>query len=371
MNPNRFTLSKVSTAALILASVALSGCSSNGTLAVQDPLTSLTPVVQDVPKLTPTATGATATATGATLSSAGGVVSTVGASMAAAQVAGIDNGVMTGLGGAVQQTGNAVNVLGQGIGSSLGQIGQIDVDILALQMASAPLAVQGVGGVVSSAGDAVAAIDNGQMTALSPVTNPAGALLNQTGAGIASLSGNMTDAMANPLVQQITRSGSTMIHMIAIDVEATTQYLGTSTGLGMPVNDLLVGTGLTVKQLGNDITTTFAASPVLASTGAVVSSAGTLVASVGGLVTPSTSGNNSPSTFGNVIGSLSSAPAPGTAPMSISAPLTTLSTPSALSNLVGSLSSISAPGGTTPTSSLGGALSTVAAPITSVLGSLR
>jgi hypothetical protein len=181
----------------------------------------------------------------------------------------------------------------------------------------------------------------------------------------------MTDAMANPLVQQITRSGSTMIHMIAIDVEATTQYLGTSTGLGVPVNNLLVGTGLAINNLGGNISSTFSASPVLASTGAVVSSAGTLVASVGGLVTPSTSGNNSPSTFGNVIGSLSSAPAPGTAPMSISAPLTTLSTPSALSNLVGSLSSISAPGGTTPTSSLGGALSTVAAPITSVLGSLR
>ncbi len=358
MNPTRFALSHVSTAALILASLALIGCSSSGTIRVDDPVS---PVAQS-------ATGAIATATGAQLSSVGGVVSTVGSSIATTEMAGIDNGVMTGLGGSVQQTGNSVDVLGQGIGSSLGLIGQPEANILALQMTSVPSVVQGVGAAVSSVGDAVAAIDNGQLSALNPVTDPAGSLLNQTGAGIASLSGNMTTAMDNAVVQQITSSGSTLIHMVAVDAEASTQSLGASTGLGVPVNNLLVGTGSTVDNLGGNISSTFATSPLLSNAGGVVSATGSLMASVGGLVSSPTSGNTSPSTFGNVISSLSSAPAPGTTPMSVGGPLTTLSSASPLS----SLSNFSAPLGTTPTSSLGGgALSTATAPLTGVLGNLR
>ena len=159
--------------------------------------------------------------------------------------------------------------------------------------------------------------------------------------------------------------------MIAIDVETTTQSLGASTGLGVPVNNLLVGTGLAVKSIGDGITTTLAASPLLSSTGGVVSAAGTLVASVGGLVTSPSTGNNSPSTFGNVIGSLSSAPAPGTVPMSPSSALSTLTTPSALSSVIGSLSSTSAPAGTLPTS-IGSVLTTVTTQttVTNLLGSL-
>ena len=361
MNPSRFALSNVSTVAILLASVALTGCSSNGTIRVEDPVTQVvTPVVQS-------ATGAVATNTGAQVSSVGGVISTVGSSIATAEMAGVDNGVMIGTGGAVQQVGNAVDILGTGTGNSFGQIGQQDVNMLAIQMESVPLVVEQVGAAVSSMGDAVAAVDNGQLNAFSPVTDPAGALLNQTGAGIASLSGNMSTAMDNAVVQQVTRSGSTLIHMVALDTEASTQSLGATTGLGVPVNNLLVGTGLAVNNLGGNISSTFAASPLLSSTGGVVSAAGTLVASVGGLVTSPTSGNGAPSTFGNVIGSLSSAPAPSTTPMSISSPLTTLTSASPLS----SLSVVSVPAGTTPTSSLGGALSTVAAPITGVLGSLR
>ncbi len=368
MNSSRFALSKISTAALILASVALTGCSSNGTLRIVDPV----PDVQS-------AIGTVASNTGAKSSSVGGVVSAVGSSIATTEMAGIDNGVMKGLGGAVQQTATAVDILGTGTGNSFGEIGreeanqtgQEEADILAIKMKSGPLILEQVGGAVSSVGDAVAAIDNGQLSALSPVTNPAGALLNETGAGIASLSGNMTTAMDNAVVQQVTSGGSTMIHMIAIDVETTTQSLGASTGLGVPVNNLLVGTGLAVNNLGGNISSTFAASPLLSSTGGVVSAAGTLVASVGGLVTSPSTGNNSPSTFGNVIGSLSSAPAPGTVPMSPSSALSTLTTPSALSSVIGSLSSTSAPAGTVPTS-IGSVLTTVTTQttVTNLLGSL-
>ena len=363
MNPTRFAFSNVSTAALILASLALTGCSSNGTIRVEDPVTAVaTPVVQS-------ATGVIGTNTGAKASSVGGVISTVGSSIATTEMEalGIDNGVMIGTGGAVQQVGAAVDILGTGTGNSFGQIGQRDVNMLAIKMESVPLVTEQVGGAVSSVGDAVAAVDNGQLNALSPVTDPAGALLNETGAGIASLSGNMTDAMDNAVVQQITSSGSTMIHMIAIDTEATTQSLGARTGLGVPVNNLLVGTGLAVNNLGGDISSTFAASPLLSSTGGVVSAAGTLVASVGGLVTAPSSGNTSPSTFGNVIGSLSSAPATSIAPNS---PLSALSSQPTLSKLLGSLPSTPALGAT-PTSSLAGSLTTVTAPVTGLLGGLR
>ena len=298
MNPSSFSLSQIYTSALILASVALSGCTATGTIRVEDPVKPVAAPVAQAP------TGVIATNSGAEASSVGGVVSTVGSSIANSEMAGIDISVMTGLGGAVQKTGTAVDVLGTGTGNSFGQIGQQDVNMLAIQMESAPLIVEQLGGAVSSVGDAVAAIDNGQLSVLSPVTDPAGALLNETGAGIASLSGNMTTAMDNAVVQQITSGGSTMIHMIAIDVETTTQSLGASTGLGVPVNNLLVGTGLAVNNLGGNISSTFAASPLLSSTGGVVSAAGTLVASVGGLVTSPSTGNNSPSTFGNVIGSL-------------------------------------------------------------------
>ena len=168
----------------------------------------------------------------------------------------------------------------------MNKTGLQEADMLAIQLESAPLVVEQVGGAVSSVGDAVAAVDNGQLSALSPVTDPAGALLNQTGAGIASLSGNLTTAMDNAVVQRVTSSGSAQIHRVAMDAEATTQDLGNSTGLGVPVNDLLVGTGSAVNTLGGDITSTFAASPVLSSSGGVVSAAGLLLGSVGKLVTP-------------------------------------------------------------------------------------
>jgi hypothetical protein len=395
MNPSRFALSNVSTVAILLASIALSGCSSSGTLRVAGPeLPIEPPLIQDEPNspvVLQSAIGLISTNTGAKVSSVGDVASMVGSFIAArdTEAVGIDNGVMTGLGGAIQQMGNAVDIFGAGTGNSLGKIaqedanntGQAEADIVALQMQSAPLVVEQVGGAVSSVGDAVAAIDNGQLNALSPVTNPAGALLNETGAGIASLSGNMTTAMDNAVVQQVTSGGSTMIHMIAIDVETTTQSLGATTGLGVPVNNLLVGTGLAVNNLGGNISSTFAASPLLSSTGGVVSAAGTLVASVGGLVTSPSTGNNSPSTFGNVIGSLSGAAAPGLAP---SSPLTALSSQPALSTLLGGMPSTPALGttpapisgliggtGTGNMPSLGGALATVTAPLTGVLGSLR
>ena len=346
MNSSRFALSKISTAALILASVALTGCSSNGTLRIVDPV----PDVQS-------AIGTVASNTGAKSSSVGGVVSAVGSSIATTEMAGIDNGVMKGLGGAVQQTATAVDILGTGTGNSFGEIGreeanqtgQEEADILAIKMKSGPLILEQVGGAVSSVGDAVAAIDNGQLSALSPVTNPAGALLNETGAGIASLSGNMTTAMDNAVVQQVTSSGSAMIHTVAIDVEDTTQNLGDSTGLGVTANNLLSDVGLAVKSIGDDITRN-SSSPLVSSTGGVVSAAGTLVANLGGLVTSPTSDNTSPSTFGNVISSLTSVTAPG---LATSSPLAALSSQPALSNLLGGLPSTPALG-TTPAPISGG-----------------
>ncbi len=329
MNPSSFSLSQIYTSALILASVALSGCTATGTIRVEDPVKPVAAPVAQAP------TGVIATNSGAEASSVGGVVSTVGSSIANTEMAGIDNGVMTALGGAVQKTGTAVDVLGTGTGDNFGQTGNQEANMLAIQMESAPLIVEQLGGAVSSVGDAVAAIDNGQLSVLSPVTDPAGALLNDTGAGIASLSGNITTATDNAVVQQVTRSGSTLIQLVAIEVTAATQNLGASTGLGAPANNLLVDTGSAVNHLGGDISTAFADSPALSSTGGVVSATGTLVSSVGGLLTP---------------------PTTGTPTMSTGSTLTTLSTPSDLSNLVGSLSSVSSPAGPTPLASIGGVL---------------
>jgi hypothetical protein len=303
MKSSRLAWSKVSAVALILASLALSGCSSTGSLNIIDPPLP-PPPPPPPPVVLQSAIGLLATNTGTKATSVGGVISTAGSSIASTETEslGIDNGVMKGLGGAVEQTGNAVDILGTGTDNSFGKIAkedanntdQAEADILALKLDSAPLIMKEIGGAVSSVGDAVEAVDNGQLSALSPVTAPAGALLNETGAGIASLSSSMSTALDNAVVQQVTSSGSTMIHMIAIDVETATESLGASTGLGAPVNDLLDGAGLTVMQLGNNIATTFAASPVLASTGAVVSSAGTLVTNLGGLVTPPATSKTAP-----------------------------------------------------------------------------
>lgn len=353
MNPTRFALNHVFTAALILASLMLTGCFSSGTFLVED---SATPVATTeatppatpetppptTPETTPVAqaaTGVIATNAGAEASSVGDVVSAVGSSIAATEMVGIDKGVMNGLGGAVQQPGTAIDILGTHSGNSLGQMGDQEADVLAIELKSVPLVVEQVGAAVSKVGDAVAAVDSGPTSALSSLTDPAGTLLNQTGAEVASLSDNMSTVMDSAIVQKVTRSGSTLIHMIAIDAEATTQSLGASTGLGVPANNLLVGTGLAINNLGDNISSSFAASPLLSSTGGVVSATGTLVVSVGGLVTPATSSNNPPSAFANGISSVisSSAPAPSM----------------------------------TPTPSLGGALSTVTTPVTSVLGSWR
>ncbi len=305
MKLSRFALSKISTAALILASVALSGCSSDGTLRVAGP------DLPDPPIVLQSAIGTVATNTGTKTSSVGGVAEAVGSYVATleTEAIGIDNGVMRGLGGAVQQTAKAVDVLGTGTDKSFGEIGREqanqtgheEADILAIKMESGPLIVKQVGAAVSSVGDAVAAVGNGQLSALSPLTDPAGALLNETGTGIANLSDNISTAMDNAVVQQVSSSGSALIHMIAIEAEDTTQNLGGSTGLGDPANNLLAEAGLVIQNMGDGISSTFDAP--LSSTGGVVSAAGTLVASVGGLVTPSAP-VTSPSSFGNLIGSL-------------------------------------------------------------------
>lgn len=190
-------------------------------------------------------------------------------------VGGIQAGPATGL---LNNTGNAVDTLGQGVTNGLGRLDQPNA--VGVTVDSVPVAVGQIG-------DGVASVGAG--TPLAPVTGTVGAVVNKT----ADLVAGVTD---NGVVRQVTGGVSTAVQKIDGGLITVTQKVGAVTGLGAPID------GLTGK-LGDGIATLGGKLPGEQTNG-VTNALGTTVASVGGLV--NAPGSTSSGLGGGLLGGLTS-----------------------------------------------------------------
>lgn len=284
-------------AAGIAAALALGGCASDGGLAFPTTTGStgtpgggsgggtdggVTTPVSPAAVVSPVA--AVAQKAGNTTSSLGETVSALGAQVTEVLPAQLGTGLNQGVGGALVHAGQAVDALGTGVTTGLGQLGA-SKDPVGTTLGSLQGVVVHTGEAVSSLGQGVGAASGGVLAPLSPVTTPVGGLVNQVGVAVSNLGIQLGAQLDSGAVQQITRSVSTAVLPITDAVVQTTQGAGAALQVGQPVNNLLTQLGGAVDRLGTQITGD-GRTPVAAQLGQVVSDAGITVAALGGVVYP-------------------------------------------------------------------------------------
>ncbi|RYX91644.1 MAG: hypothetical protein EOO28_24970 [Comamonadaceae bacterium] len=183
------------------------------------------------------------------------------------------------VGGVFVNTGQAVDALSDGVTAGLGQLGTAKDPV--------NLTLQGLGPAVYNLGEVVSAVGNpaliGQpLSLLQPVTTPVLSLVDQVGVGVSNLGTSIGTQVTSDGVRQVTGAASEAIVPLAAAVMSTTQEVGNATGVGTPVNNLLVQVGGGVYKLGEGISN---ASPgPAAPVGHIVSYTGSTVAALGGVV---------------------------------------------------------------------------------------
>lgn len=216
--------------------------------------------------------------TGNSGSSLGGVIQAVGNGLSTALPDGgmqLDRAV----GGLLVNTGEAVDSLGAGVAAGLGHLDTVKDPV--------NLTLQGLGPTVFNLGQAVSAVGNGglggqPLSLLQPVTTPVLSLVDQVGVGVSNLGTAIGGQVTSDGVRQVTSATSEAIVPLAAAVMRATQEVGNTTGLGTPVNNLLVQVGGAVYNLGGRISNG-AATPA-APLGQIVSYTGSTVAALGGVV---------------------------------------------------------------------------------------
>lgn len=183
------------------------------------------------------------------------------------------------VGGVFVNTGQAVDALSDGVTAGLGQLGTAKDPV--------NLTLQGLGPAVYNLGEVVSAVGNpalvGQpLSLLQPVTTPVLTLVDQVGVGVSNLGTSIGTQVTSDGVRQVTGAASEAIVPLASAVMTTTQEVGNATGIGTPVNNLLVQVGGGVYKLGEGISN--AAPAPAAPVGHIVSYTGSTVAALGGVV---------------------------------------------------------------------------------------
>lgn len=302
MNTIPFTAKRATIAAAALTCLMLAGCSGTGSLAVTDGrgTSGVTGAVDN------TITGGINPALrafsnvvdngGGLLGSTSDVVSTLGTVLASWSMPGTDAGITGGLGGVLQSTANAIDTLGIGLSEGLGALDTNIANPVGVTLASVPGVVDHLGTAVVSAGGTVAAVGaSGALSVLEPVTTPVGGLVTQVGGGVNNLATTLATNMDATVIQRVGSGVTTLIMPVADTTLSLTQAVGASTGLGKPVDNLLIRVGTGVDGIGDSVTATNV--PVLLEAGQVVSGVGGAVAILGGAVnapegTPAPAGLN-------------------------------------------------------------------------------
>lgn len=148
----------------------------------------------------------------------------------------------------------------------------------------APLA----NGVIAPIAQTVDQIGNGLTSASGslPGGQGLGEILHNTSATLTGVGMAVNAPSTNPPssvspVEQVGQSLNTLIVPITSGLTQTVGNVGNATGIGNPLGNLLVGTGLAVQQLGAGVASTGGSTPLGGAVGGVVQQTGGLVTNVG------------------------------------------------------------------------------------------
>ncbi|MDW5441680.1 collagen-like triple helix repeat-containing protein [Polaromonas sp. SM01] len=216
--------------------------------------------------------------TGNSASTLGGAVGALGTQLVAALPGGLNTQLTQGVGGALVKVGDAVDSLGDGLTTGLGQLGKVENPV--------GVTVGSLEGVVVNTGQAVSKLGAGISLGV-PQLGVAGTLVDQVGGGVSNLGTGLGNTLDSDAVKQVTRTVTQVIVPITTGLLHTTQQVGETSGLGQPVRNLLTTVGGVVNQLGVQVVGDDK-TPVISPVGQVLANTGTSVAILGGaLVSPS------------------------------------------------------------------------------------
>lgn len=194
----------------------------------------------------------------------------------------------------LQEVGNSVDALSAGLHNGLGKIGSID-DPVGTTLSSLEGTVVHAGAAVSGVGDIVKGAGS-QLTPLNGVTNLAGGAVNQLG-GVVDKTGQAVGHLtASAPVQQVTQGASNLVTPLLTKTVGVVQATGSTTGVGVPIQNLLTTVGGIATTVGVNVQGTQV--PVVAPTGNLVAEVGRTVSALGGLTTTTAPGSSSTPTQG-------------------------------------------------------------------------
>ena len=235
---------KTSTALFLVMTAGLAGCSSGGGGSKTTISTTNTTPPVTTTTTTPLVTGQVANEVGTGLGGVGVLVSDVGTTLTKVPVVGA-------AGGLVVHTGDAVSSITDGVTNGLGSLGT-DKNSLGITVAGVTNGVSDVGKGVSSLGTGVSGlVDNTPISQIplvggvvGKVTDTTGGLVNKVGTTVTMLGNTLTTNVTSGQLGKATGglNDKVVVPVISL-VENVTGKVGTTTGLGKPVDGLL-------KQVG-------------------------------------------------------------------------------------------------------------------------
>ncbi|QRQ84393.1 collagen-like triple helix repeat-containing protein [Cupriavidus oxalaticus] len=275
--------------ACVAAAALLTGCSSSGGGSGINPRPNggggteaqVTPGPKSPQGSEPTPTAEVAHGAAHTVVAAGDAISEIGKDIRHAPIPVLPGKARYGLGGVVDNTGDAVSALGDGLHEGLGQMGHVRNPV-GITVASTGNVVEEGGEAVISAGKLVYGLGTGQLAPLSPVTTPVGKLVKEVGHVVKEGGHKLFHVLSEGPVENVTGAVSKVIVPLTSKLTDGTQKLGAVTGLGKPVDGLLRKLGYTVAGGGSLLGHSDA--PLVAPLGGVFKEAGMTVAAAGGLV---------------------------------------------------------------------------------------
>lgn len=275
--------------ACVAAAALLAGCSSSGGGSGINPRSNsgggteaqVTPGPKSPQGSEPTPTAEVVHGAAHTVVAAGNGISEIGKDIKHAPIPVLPRKARYGLGGVVDNTGDAVSALGDGLHDGLGNMGQVRNPV-GITVASTGNVVEEGGEAVISAGKLVYGLGTDKLAPLAPVTAPVGKLVKEVGYVVKEGGHKLYHVLSEGPVENVTQSASKVIVPLTSKVTDGTQKLGAVTGLGKPVDGLLRKLGYTVAGGGSLLSHSDAL--LVAPLGGVFKEAGKTVAVTGVLV---------------------------------------------------------------------------------------
>ncbi|WP_175781581.1 collagen-like triple helix repeat-containing protein [Burkholderia anthina] len=299
------------------------------------------------------------------ISTAGQLAIDVGSTVGGVTLPGLGNAATRSAGDTISSVNTITRATADALSDGLGRIGTT-ADPVGTTLASLGNVVGATANPVTGLAQTVRALGTGPLAPLAPVTTPVGTVLDTVAGGLGA-AGSMAGAtLSSNAVWQVTQPLSAIVTPLVLSAGQATQQIGSATGLGQPVADLL-------GQVGGALSTagwragTVAAQPAVGPASPFIGTAGGLVGALGNTV------SNAAGLF-NANGPNGVAPIPGLIVSVAGASVTTVKngpSPGAGSNAgaSGPLGGLLSGLGSAPLGSVTGAASPLA-PVTSLVSTV-